>query len=269
MVQASSLQSSNWQAGCLPHFPPSCITYAEGYSSPFRHDVRDPLPFAESTFDGCYSHMLFCMALITAELECLFSDVWRVLKPGGLCIYTVRHSKDPWYGTGINRGEDICEVGGFVVHFFTWEKVIHLSKGYLVRRVDEFDEGDLPRKLFRVTLRKEADMESGSLAALTEFKRYKGKLNQELPQVMAHVDGLFQASLTPGALSLKEKELIVLGIAVATHCEPCILVHMEKALAAGVTKAEILEACGVAMAMGGGPAMAYVPLVLKFLEDQG
>ena len=238
-------------------------------SSPFRHDVRDPLPFAESTFDGCYSHMLFCMALITAELECLFSDVWRVLKPGGLCIYTVRHSKDPWYGTGINRGEDIYEVGGFVVHFFTWEKVIHLSKGYLVRRVDEFDEGDLPRKLFRVTLRKEADMESGSLAALTEFKRYKGKLNQELPQVMAHVDGLFQASLTPGALSLKEKELIVLGIAVATHCEPCILVHMEKALAAGVTKAEILEACGVAMAMGGGPAMAYVPLVLKFLEDQG
>ena len=33
MVQASSLQSSNWQAGCLPHFPPSCITYAEGYKN--------------------------------------------------------------------------------------------------------------------------------------------------------------------------------------------------------------------------------------------
>ena len=32
MVQASSLQSSNGQAGCLPHFRPPCITYAEGYS---------------------------------------------------------------------------------------------------------------------------------------------------------------------------------------------------------------------------------------------
>ena len=48
--------------------------------------------------------------------------------------------------------------------------------------------------------------------------------------------------------------------------EPCILVHLEKALAAGATKAELLEACGVAIAMGGGPTMAYIPLVLKYLE---
>jgi AhpD family alkylhydroperoxidase len=68
---------------------------------------------------------------------------------------------------------------------------------------------------------------------------------------------------------VKEKELIVLGISVATHCQPCILVHLEKAGAAGATRAEILEACGVAIAMGGGPAMAYVPLVLKFLEQHG
>jgi AhpD family alkylhydroperoxidase len=105
--------------------------------------------------------------------------------------------------------------------------------------------------------------------ALTEFKRYKGKMNQEMPEVMKHLDGLFQASLVPGALSVKEKELIVLGISLATHCEPCILVHMEKAQAAGATKAEILETCGVAIAMGGGPAMAYVPLILRFLEEQG
>ncbi len=105
--------------------------------------------------------------------------------------------------------------------------------------------------------------------ALTEFKKYKGKMNQEMPEVMKHLDGLFQASLVGGALSVKEKELIVLGISVATHCEPCIVVHMEKALASGATKAEILEACGVAVAMGGGPAMAYVPLVQRFLEELG
>ncbi len=103
--------------------------------------------------------------------------------------------------------------------------------------------------------------------ALADFKKYKPKLNQQLPP-MKHLDALFQASLVEGALSTKHKELIVLGIAVATECEPCILVHMEKALAAGASKAEILEACGVAIAMGGGPAMASVPLVLKFLEEQ-
>ena len=100
---------------------------------------------------------------------------------------------------------------------------------------------------------------------LTEFKRDKGNLNAELPDLMAHLDGLFQVSLVSGALTTKEKEFIVLGITLATHCEPCILVHLEKALAAGATKAEILEACGVAIAMGGGTTMASIPLVLKYL----
>jgi len=35
---------------------------------PVQHDVRDPLPFTDTTFDACYSHMLFCMALTNGEL---------------------------------------------------------------------------------------------------------------------------------------------------------------------------------------------------------
>ena len=46
------------------------------------------------------------------------------------------------------------EVGGFIVHFFSREKIEHLANGYEIISVDEFEEGDLPRKLFRVTLRK-------------------------------------------------------------------------------------------------------------------
>ena len=119
-----------------------------------QHDVRDKLPFDDETFDGCYSHMLFCMALTTAELEFLCAEVGRVLKPGGLNIYTVRHTGDAHYGTGIHRGEDMYEVGGFIVHFFSKEKVEHLAKGFEIVSVDEFEEGGLPRKLFRVTMRK-------------------------------------------------------------------------------------------------------------------
>ena len=118
------------------------------------HDVREPLPFADGAFDACYSHMLYCMALTITELEHLSEEVQRVLKPGGLCVYTVRHTGDAHYGKGIHRGEDMYEVGGFIVHFFTREKVERLAKGYEVAAVDEFDEGGLPRKLFRVTLRK-------------------------------------------------------------------------------------------------------------------
>ena len=120
-----------------------------------RHDVREPLPFENDVLDCCYSHMLFCMALTTPELERLADEVRRVLKPGGLHVYTVRHTMDAHYGKGIHRGEDIYEMGGFIVHFFNREKVRQLARGCELVSIDEFEEGGLPRKLFRVTLRKE------------------------------------------------------------------------------------------------------------------
>lgn len=119
-----------------------------------RHDIREPLPFPDDSFDGCYSHMLYCMALTTGELDQLSQEIWRVLRPGGLNIYTVRHTRDPDYGIGIHRGEDMYEVNGFIVHFFSREKVVQLARGYEIISIDEFEEGKLPRKLFRVTLRK-------------------------------------------------------------------------------------------------------------------
>jgi SAM-dependent methyltransferase len=119
-----------------------------------RHDVRKPLPFNNESFGGCYSHMLYSMALTTGELEFLFQEVRRVLKPDGLNIYTVRHTGDAHYKKGSHRCEDIFEINGFAVHFFSREKVAHLSKGYDVISIDEFEEGKLPRKLFLVVLRK-------------------------------------------------------------------------------------------------------------------
>jgi rhodanese-related sulfurtransferase len=47
-----------------------------------RHDVRDPLPFSDGTYDACYSHMLFCMALDEAELIGLAGEIRRTLRPG-------------------------------------------------------------------------------------------------------------------------------------------------------------------------------------------
>jgi len=118
-----------------------------------RHDVREPLPFYDNSFDACYSHMLYCMALTTAQLERLSAEILRVLRPGGLNVYTVRHTGDAHYGIGISRGEDLYEVSGFIVHFFSRQKVEQLAKGYDLVAIDEFEEGPLPRKLFRVTLR--------------------------------------------------------------------------------------------------------------------
>ncbi len=125
-----------------------------GHLTASQHDVRLPLPFPDGSFDACYSHMLFCMALTSAELETLSCEILRVLRPGGLSIYTVRNTRDADYGRGIHRGEDLYENQGFIVHFFDRAKVDRLARGFEVLSVEEFEEGKLPRRLYRVTLRK-------------------------------------------------------------------------------------------------------------------
>ena len=117
-------------------------------------DVRAPLPFADGSFDGCYSHMLFCMALTRRELERLAGEVLRVIRPGGLCIYTARVTDDPDYGRGSHLGEGIYELDGFVVHFFDAELIDRLADGFELLEVEPFCEGSLPRRLARVTMRR-------------------------------------------------------------------------------------------------------------------
>ncbi|TMK66764.1 MAG: class I SAM-dependent methyltransferase [Actinobacteria bacterium] len=118
------------------------------------HDVRRPLPLPDAAFDAVYSHMLFNMALTTPELEALASEVRRVLRPGGLHVYTVRHTADGHYGAGIYHGDGMYEHGGFIVHYFDRALVERLAAGFSLLHLVEFEEGDLPRRLWRVTLRK-------------------------------------------------------------------------------------------------------------------
>jgi len=118
------------------------------------HDVREPLPWRDNSFDAVYSHMLLCMALSTPELDTLVAEVRRVLRPGGWHVYTVRHSGDAHYQAGIGHGDDMWEHGGFIVHFFTRALVERLATGMELVELAEFTEGALPRRLWRVTLRK-------------------------------------------------------------------------------------------------------------------
>ena len=117
-------------------------------------DVRKKLPFKDDSVEACFSHMLYCMALTTVELKYLNNEICRILKPGGINIYTARHTGDGDYKNGIHRGENLYENDGFIVHFFSEEKVREITNGFDVINIKKFEEGMFPRKLFRVTLKK-------------------------------------------------------------------------------------------------------------------
>ena len=117
-------------------------------------DVRKKLPFNNNAMDACFSHMLYCMALSNLDLENLNKEIHRILKPGGINIYTVRHTDDGDYKNGIHMGEDLYENEGFIVHFFSKDKVNQLSNGFEILNIEKFEEGSFPRKLFKVMAKK-------------------------------------------------------------------------------------------------------------------
>ena len=117
-------------------------------------DIRKKLPFEDNSIEGCFSHMLYCMALSNFDLENLNNEICRILKPGGINIYTVRHTEDGDYKNGIHRGEDLYENDGFIVHFFSKDKVKHLERGFKILDIEKFEEGKFPRKLFIVKNKK-------------------------------------------------------------------------------------------------------------------
>ncbi|WP_156094781.1 class I SAM-dependent methyltransferase [Nocardia lijiangensis] len=113
-------------------------------------DVRDPLPLPDESFDAVYAHMLLCMALSSEQIVALVREIHRVLRPGGIFFYTVRHTGDAHYGAGVDHGDDIFEQDGFAVHFFPRSLVDRLAEGWELRQVDDFEEGALPRRLWSV-----------------------------------------------------------------------------------------------------------------------
>ncbi len=109
---------------------------------------------------------------------------------------------------------------------------------------------DLTRKKIEQSV---ADRKRFHLQFLDNVKTYKPFLELE------------QKAFSDGALSKKAKELMALSISIVTKCEPCMEWHLDQALQAGASDAEVYETIDVAIEMGGGPAGAYARYVLAAL----
>ncbi len=94
-----------------------------------------------------------------------------------------------------------------------------------------------------------------------------GQMGKEHPEVMKSFRSLSQGAMKDGALSEKHKELIALAIGVAQRCDGCIGFHVKKLIDLGATREEIVEALGVNVYMGGGPALMYVADALHAYDE--
>lgn len=100
-----------------------------------------------------------------------------------------------------------------------------------------------------------------------ELQQLMANLGTALPGTMGGFGQLHKQAMQDGVLSTKVKELIALSIAITVRCDGCIAYHVHAALQAGATRAEIAEAIGVAVLMGGGPSVVYGSEALQAVEQ--
>lgn len=89
------------------------------------------------------------------------------------------------------------------------------------------------------------------------------KMDGLAPEVMKAFWTFDRAAVAEGAIPVKYKELIAIGVALATQCPYCIDVHAGNARKAGATEAELAEAAMVAAALRAGAAVTHATLALS------
>ena len=84
-----------------------------------------------------------------------------------------------------------------------------------------------------------------------------GKLRSDMPDTLRGFSALAKGATQDGALDKKTKELIAIALSVAARCDPCIGFHVQTYVQLGGTRAELADALGMAVYMGGGPSLMY------------
>jgi AhpD family alkylhydroperoxidase len=102
---------------------------------------------------------------------------------------------------------------------------------------------------------------------LSEVSSLVSRLKGEYPaETNAFLEFMEKAEGGP-ALTAREKELINVGIAVATQCQWCIALHVKHAIAVGAKRNELAEAGFMAVLMHGGPALMYLVPLFKAMDE--
>ena len=99
--------------------------------------------------------------------------------------------------------------------------------------------------------------------------KYWEKYKEAVPSLIKPHNEFTDKVYDEGELPAKMKRLIALGIALRAGCDGCIIAQTKRAVEAGATKGEVLEAVAVGLSMGGTPAAGWLWRVIKVLEDMG
>ncbi len=102
----------------------------------------------------------------------------------------------------------------------------------------------------------------------SNYKRVLELLDQKEGMKDAMLN-MMTTAYSDGALPEVTKRLMALTGALVHGCEGCILSQTLRALALGATAEQVMEACYVAVSLGGTMAVAESSKVFRLLQEKG
>lgn len=104
-----------------------------------------------------------------------------------------------------------------------------------------------------------AGTEAGSLA---EFREFRERMNAEILDegnlVVNRFFNLDSRAYESGALDVKTKELLGLVASLVLRCDDCITYHVVRCREEGVNRAELFDALGVGLVVGGSITIPHL-----------
>ncbi|GAA5041457.1 SAM-dependent methyltransferase [Thermocatellispora tengchongensis] len=99
-------------------------------------DLRTPFGFADGAFDAVYARL--SLHYFSDEVtRAVFREIHRVLRPGGLLLFTCRSTDDPLHGEGDRLGPSIYSSQGQIRHFFTVDYTREVLSGERRFEIDD------------------------------------------------------------------------------------------------------------------------------------
>ncbi len=103
-----------------------------------------------------------------------------------------------------------------------------------------------------------------------EFNDYRARMNEKLLAdnnlVIKRIFNLDTNAYAAGALDVKTKELLGLVASAVLRCDDCIKYHLETSYKEGISKAEMMEAMGIATLVGGTIVIPHLRRAYEFWE---
>ncbi len=202
----------------------------------FRHGEIEALPLQDKSVDVVISN---CVVNLAPDKSRVFREAFRVLKPGGRMVVSdvvsngplspsIRTDPEAWAG---------C-VGGALE-----------EREYL--------------DLIRAAGFEEVEVLSRQQAPPGEVYSISLRARKAVPGLPLGSEGAH--NLLTASLDARTEELIAIGAALASHCEPCLRYHIRQATEVGCTKQEMGRAVEIAQEVKATPARLLTNLAARLL----